>query len=362
VNKIEELIAEFCPDGAEFMRLGDVFTVLRGKRLTKPELDENAEYFVYHGGLNPLGKYSKYNREAETVMVINVGASAGSVGYSRDKFWSSDGCYCLSHSEKMESRFAYYLLLTFQNFFVSQVRRAGIPTLDGNVISTIRIPVPPLEVQKEIVNILDKFTQLEAELSAELEARRRQYEFYRNQLFASGKMTNMVPLNNICEYISSGKNKNKNTYGKYPVYGSTGVIGFTDTYKYTGEVLLAARVGANAGFIQRVDGEYDVSDNTLMIKPRSGAKIDFLYHQLVNMNLNQYAAGGGQPLITGGKLKELMVVAPSVEEQDRIITILDKFDTLVNDISEGLPAEITARRKQYEYYRSKLLTFQELSV
>lgn len=182
MSKIDELIRQLCSDGVEFVPLGNVLTVLRGKRLTKPELDEDAEYSVYHGGLEPIGKYSINNREADTVMIINVGASAGTVGYSRKKFWSSDGCYCLSHNSKLNSRFVYYLLLTLQGVLMSRVRRAGIPTLDKKVIENLKIPVPPIEVQQEIVDILDKFTQLEAELEAELEARKKQYEYYRNQL------------------------------------------------------------------------------------------------------------------------------------------------------------------------------------
>jgi type I restriction enzyme S subunit len=121
-----------------------------------------------------------------------------------------------------------------------------------------------------------------------------------------------------------------------------------------------ARVGANAGFVHIGQGKYDVSDNTLIVRIKEIIILKYLYYLLVNMNLNQYAKGGGQPLITAGQLKSLQIPIPPLEEQNRIVSILDKFDALVNDISVGLPAEIKMRRQQYEYYRNELLTFKEV--
>ena len=104
MTQLEQLIQDLCPNGVKMVKLGDVVDVLRGKRLTKSELSEDAQYNVYHGGLEPLGKYHLANREADTVMVINVGASAGTVGYSDMPFWSSDGCFCLSHSNEVNNK------------------------------------------------------------------------------------------------------------------------------------------------------------------------------------------------------------------------------------------------------------------
>ncbi|WP_407404403.1 restriction endonuclease subunit S [Sodaliphilus sp.] len=157
--------------------------------------------------------------------------------------------------------------------------------------------------------------------------------------------------------IASGKNKNKGVVGNYPVYGSTGVIAWTNAPIFHKAMILVARVGANAGFVHLAEGDYDITDNTLYIDLDNSINIRFLYYQLVSMNINQYAKGGGQPLITGGLLKDLEIPIPSLEEQERIVAILDRFDTLVNDLSKGLPAEIEARKQQYEYYRDKLLDF-----
>jgi type I restriction enzyme S subunit len=159
----------------------------------------------------------------------------------------------------------------------------------------------------------------------------------------------------VCRRIYSGKNKLRN---EYSIYGSTGVIGYSDEFVYDENAILVARVGANCGYVHLATGRYDVSDNTLILNPKTDKyNLKFAYYQLAAMNLNQYSKGGGQPLITAGQLKVLQTPLPPLAEQERIVAILDRFDALVNDITQGLPAEIAARRKQYEYYRDKLLTF-----
>ena len=163
-------------------------------------------------------------------------------------------------------------------------------------------------------------------------------------------------MSEVCN-IYSGKNKTKNAKGLYPVYGSTGIIAYCDKYVYNARQILIARVGGNAGYIHIANGKYDVSDNTLIIDIKDNYNLQYIYYILVYMNLKRYAKGGGQPLITAGEIKQLQIPIPPLAEQERIVAILDKFETLVNDISEGLPAEIAARRQQYEYYRDKLLTF-----
>ena len=209
---------------------------------------------------------------------------------------------------------------------------------------------------------MDKFTALEVELGAELEARKKQYEHYRSKLltFKDMELKKWLTLNEICKNIISGKNKERDENGIYPIYGSTGIIGKTNNMVYEEEQILVARVGANAGFVHIGNGKYDVSDNTLIVQIKDHVTLKYLFYVLANMNLNQFAKGGGQPLITAGQLKSIKIPIPSLEEQTRIVAILNKFDRLVNDISEGLPAEIKMRRQQYEYYRNKLLTFEPL--
>ncbi len=172
----------------EMMTLGEMCSVQRGKRLTKRDLNHNGRYPVFHGGIEPIGYYSSSNREANSVMVINVGASAGTVGYSSKEFWSSDGCFCFSHCEQLNQKYLFYALQSMENSIKGQVRKAGIPTLDNKVVEKLKIPIPPLAEQQRIVSILDKFEALTTSISEglpkEIALRRKQYEYYRNQLLS----------------------------------------------------------------------------------------------------------------------------------------------------------------------------------
>ncbi len=172
----------------EWLTLGGIVEVLRGKRLTKSMLSSEYQYPVFHGGLDPLGYFNKANRPSETVMIINVGASAGTVGYCEKEFWSSDGCFCLSHTDVVKSKFLYYLLQGREGELKSRVRVAGIPTLDRQNVENMRIPLPPLAEQERIVKILDRFDKLCNDLTsglpAEIAARKKQYEYYRDKLLS----------------------------------------------------------------------------------------------------------------------------------------------------------------------------------
>ena len=166
----------------EWKKISKFCKVLRGRRLTKDKLSETGTFPVYHGGLDPLGFYEEANRRENTVMVINVGASAGTVGYSDVEFWSSDGCFCLEHNEDFNPKFLYYYLRSHQNKLTSKVRYAGIPTLDSDVICNFPIPIISLQEQERIVAILDNFEGVGTEIEREIAERKKQYEYYREEL------------------------------------------------------------------------------------------------------------------------------------------------------------------------------------
>lgn len=162
-------------------------------------------------------------------------------------------------------------------------------------------------------------------------------------------------LNAICNNISSGKNQNRFVNGIYPVYGSTGIIGFCNNNKYSGDAILVARVGANAGLVNKVAGKYDVSDNTLVIQSDK-CDIDYLSRLLAFRNLNQLIFGSGQPLITGGQLKALLIQLPSLTEQQRIAKALSDVDALIfttekllqkkKNIKQGTMQELLTGKKR----------------
>lgn len=185
MSKVDELIRELCPEGVPSKSVSSICNVSRGRVMSKDYLRENAgDYPVYSSQTasnGVFGKINTYDYDGEYITWTTDGANAGSIFYRTGKFSITNVCGLLKVSTKdVNSKYLTYILGTVAKKYVSS--GMGNPKLMSNVMSAIKVPIPPLEVQTEIVNILDKFTQLEAELSAELSARRKQYEYYRNQL------------------------------------------------------------------------------------------------------------------------------------------------------------------------------------
>ena len=370
----------------EWKKLGEVCDVLRGKRLTKSQLSqENNGYAVYHGGIVPIGYYHSPNRNADSTMVINVGASAGTVGYSKEKFWSSDGCFCFSDSPILLQRFLFYYLQSIEHKIKSKVRVAGIPTLDASVLSKLPLPIPPLSVQSRIVEILDKFTAMEAELQAELELRKKQYAYYREQLlnfsYTPPSEFNVVyrKLGEVCTKVCSGgtpSTSNPEYYKGNIPWLRTQDVDWKDVYdtdiKITEEAIkyssaqwipancvIVAMYGATAAkaCINRIPLTTNQACCNLQVDENI-ANYKYVYHWICREYERLRALGeGSQSNLSSKKIKDYKIPIPPLSEQARIVEILDKFDTLTNSISEGLPLEIQLRRQQYEYYREQLLDF-----
>ena len=161
--------------------LGEVAELKRGQRVTKQELSNDKQYPVYSGGVKPMGYYDAYNQEANTITIVKYG-TAGYVNFITERFWANDVCYCIKPHTILENKYLLYVLKNMQ-VYINSLATDAIPAhLPAPSLASIQIPLPPLSVQQEIVRILDKFTQLEAELEAELDCRKRQYEYYRNKL------------------------------------------------------------------------------------------------------------------------------------------------------------------------------------
>lgn len=169
--------------GVRYVRLSEVAKISRGVRVIRSQLKEQDLYPVYQNSLTPLGYYNEKNTSANTTFLISAGA-AGEIGYSTEDFWAADDCLVCTCSDELLNRFLYHELLNQQAYIRSQVRKASIPRLSRAVVDNLKIPVPPLPVQLEIVRILDNFTMMTAELTAELTVRRKQYEYYRDKLLA----------------------------------------------------------------------------------------------------------------------------------------------------------------------------------
>lgn len=353
--------------------LGEVTNVLRGRRLTREQLSSDKKFPVFHGGLEPLGYYEQKNRPANSVMIINVGASAGTVGYSDVDFWSSDGCYSIEHTEKLNNKFLYYFLIGTQHFLQSRVRKAGIPTLDAPVIEKILIPIPcasdtkkSLKIQEEIVRILDTLTEhtteLTAELTAEFAARKKQYTYYRDKLlsFENGE----VEWKSLGEVVTLQRGKRLvrsqlEETGKYAVYQNAmkplGYYHESNVKAYTTFIICAGAAG-EIGFS---DVNFWAADDVSFCITPDYINNRFVYYYLQTLHhkIMSQVRRASIPRLSKDVLEKIKFPIPSLKEQERIVSILDKFDILTTLISEGLPKEIELRKKQYEYYRDLLLTF-----
>lgn len=199
------MIKELCPEGVEYKTIKETVGVNRGSRLTKVQLSDDGLYEVYHGSKDSiLGRYHSYNAPANTTIVVNTGGIGG-VKFLDKPFWCSDGSFWLGQSENIDSKYIYYCLSGYEDYFYSQKRVGGVPTIDRSVVENFKIPVPPLEIQREIVRILDNFTNLTAELESELEARKKQYEYYRDKLLDFGTAENERGLISECEWRTLGE-------------------------------------------------------------------------------------------------------------------------------------------------------------
>lgn len=425
----------------EWKTLGEITNILRGKRLTRNLLSANDKYPVFHGGLDPLGYYYNANRPADTVMIINVGASAGTVGYSSVDFWSSDGTYCIEQMAKLNNKFLYYFLLGEQYYLKSRVRVAGIPTLDAFVIEKLQIPIPypnnlkkSLEIQQEIVRILDSFSMLTAELQtklqAELQARKSQYEYYLNQLLAypmeesdqsslrsnrsatsiQNSDTLMQPLSTLNPYTGNSvlqprgkvewkmlgkigtfirgnglqkKDFMKNGvpcihYGQiYTHYGTFATKTKSFVSKETankckkahkGDLIIASTsenvedVGKTVAWLG--DDDVAISNHTFIYSHNQNPKyLAYLFQTQAFLKYKKTKVVGVKVIdIPQKALESFCIPVPPLEEQERIVSILDKFDALTTSLTEGLPKEIELRQKQYEYYRNMLLSFPKNNI
>lgn len=370
MSKLGELIAELCPNGVKYVKIKDCFNRLKGTPITAGKMKEienkNGDIRVFAGGKTVINAKEEDIPNANITRVPAVLVQSRGVidvVYFESPFTFKNEMWAYTHEKKATVKYLFYVLKSnIQSFRDSASGMGSLPQISLPVTEEFIIPLPPLPVQEEIVRILDSFTELTAELTreltTELTARKKQYEYYRDDLLTFGDNVPIVALGEVTQ-ISSGRYKEKQSAGVYPVYGSTGAIGYADNYVHSGTSILVARVGANCGFVYQVDGDYNVSDNTLILTLSEKCSYRYAYHLLTNMRLNRFAKGGGQPLITAGQLKAFSIPLPSLIEQGRIVSILDRFDTLCNDISSGLPAEIKARQQQYEYYRDKLLTFKK---
>ena len=390
MTHIEQMIQDMCPNGVEFKALGEVATLSRGKVYSKEYLRDNAgEYPVYSSQTannGELGRISTYDYDGKYLTWTTDGAYAGTVFRREGRFSITNVCGLISNVDKALSiDFLYYWLNKVAKGYVYQ--GMGNPKLMSNVMETIEIPLPPLEIQKKIVECLDKFSALAAELQAELQLRRKQYEYYRTQLLTPHSDCNSADntddrnwecqrytkgiakvydwqwktLGEVCE-INRGVRVVRSELeqeGKYPVYqNSLTPLGYYDKCNYPANTTFIISAGA-AGKVGFSDVDFWAADDCLCIECPEIISSKYLYYYMLDKQdffLSQ-VRHASVPRMSRTVVENFKLPLPPLAEQARIVSILDKFEALTTSLSDGIPAEQAAQQKRYEYYRDLLLTF-----
>ena len=413
MSRLSELKAGLCPDGVEYKKIGDVCTIharIGWQRLTKKEYQTSGDYLLITGtdftethevnySTCVYVSEDRYLQDEKLQLrngdiLITKDATIGKVAQVQNlpkpATLNSHIFVVRCKDNSLNHRFMLYYLTSehFMNVVAKRKTTGIFASLPQYIFSQILIPVPPLEVQAEIVRILDKFTSLTAELTAELTLRKQQYSYYRDKLLTFGDETPRVTLGEVIHSLRTGLNPRKffklNTEDAHNYYitiremhnGKIMPTDKTDRINDEAMRLCNKRSNLEAGdvlfsgtgtigetvVIEETPTNWNIKEGIFAIKPKQDRiQPHFLRHILNSSSIkNAYmdkAVYGTMHSITMKDMLTLQIPVPPIEQQIRIAQILDRFDSLCNDLTHGLPAEISARRKQYEYYRDKLLTF-----
>ena len=382
MSRLEELIQEYCPDGVTYYKLGDVASVERGKRVIKDQLSQEKGYPVYQNSLAIMGFHTESNYPANTTFVIGAGA-AGEIGYSEVDFWAADDCFPIVGKGKLVNRYIYHVIMWKKPYLLSKVRKASIPRLSRDYLVNMVIPVPPLPVQEEIVRILDCFTQLTAELQAELALQKQRFSYYKDIIIENIDKKYYVPLSTIAKQ-ERGKNKGQRITDAFSVT-QKGIIRTTDYFGENTKITSnntsnyyilkpgwfaysPSRINVGSFNYLRVNHDVIISPlNKVFSVDTDKIVPEFLYQYMTSttgfskmLRFREGIEGTGRWHLEFDDMAKMEIPLIPVEKQNKIIDALKNFDVLCNDTLFGLPAEIQARQKQYEYYRDKLLTFPPL--
>lgn len=355
----------------EWKKLGEVCKVLRGKRLTKSQLNESEGYPVLHGGSTPMGYYEEFNRKANTTVVVNTG-NAGSVFFYDKEFWSSDACFSLYPNKEINDKFLYLYVYGCERILKGKIRAGAMPTIDTKAVEDLLIPIPSLSEQSRIVSILDTFTSSISNLKQQIEERRKQYEYERDLLLdleekEGVEMKKLGEVGDICMCKRIMKNQTADV-GDIPFFKIGTFGGVPDAYisrelfeeykkKYSypkkGEILISA-----AGTIGRsvvFDGEdaYFQDSNIVWISNNEQLVLNTFLRYLYGI-IDWKIDGGTIKRLYNYNLKNATIYVPSLEAQSRIVSILDTFEQSISNLEE----QLAMREKQYEYYRNQLLAFE----
>ncbi|ARQ96890.1 type I restriction/modification system, S subunit [Campylobacter lanienae NCTC 13004] len=382
MSKLEELINKLCPNGVEFKKIEEVcdnvfaggtprtsnkdyyggnIPWLRSGEINFNIIDD-AEIKITEKGLNESS--AKWIKEY-SVLIAMTGATVARSAVNIKRITANQSVCAMEPSEIVNYKFLYYYVESMYNN-IKGMAQGALTSINLSIIKSISIPVPPLEVQCEIVRILDNFTLLSAELSAELSARQKQYEYYSKELFNFNDDVEFISLESIADIGTGSSNTNEAVEdGQYPFYVRSQQVYYKNNYEYDDNSIITSGDGVGVGKIfHYTDGKYALHQRAYRINITNNKVNSKYFYYYMKSTFYDYiqknAFNSSVTSIRRPMLNKYPIPILSLEKQNKIVNILEKFDKLCNDLSEGLPAEIEARKKQYEYYRDKLLTFKEL--
>ena len=396
MTHIEQMIQDMCPNGVEFKTLGEVTRTLPKGTLKTTDLTEDG-YPVINSGKSLYGYYSNFNNECEAITIAARGEYAGWISYFNEKFWAGGLCYPYTSKDEniVKTKFIYYWLKKQEcNIMDNLVARGSIPALNKSDLDKFPIPLPPIEIQKKIVECLDKFSALAAELQAELQLRRKQYEYYRTQLLTPHSDCNSADntddrnwecqrytkgiakvydwqwktLGEVCK-IGTGSHNTQDGLieGDFPFYTRGTEILRLNSYDFDEAAIITAGDGAGVGKVfHYVQGKYALHQRAYrIIADRDHLLPRFLYHYMRYSFYDYIMKTSVSSSVTSVRkpmLEAYPIPLPSLEEQARIVAILDKFEKLITSMEEGIPAEQIRQQKRYEHFRDLLLAFDRKAV
>ena len=385
MSKLSRLLNELCPEGVEYKTLGEIASISRGGNFQKKHYVSNGIPCIHYGQI-----YTKYNlfvNEADSYIESEVAkkqkfAESGDIIMAITSENVEDVCKCIAwlgndkvavsghtaiiHHNQNPKYLVYYLS---SQMFQDQKRKMAHGTKVIEVspakLNEVKVAVPPLEVQREIVHILDSFTLLTAELTAELTARKKQYEFYQNKLLKFDNKVKIVNLSDIADIGTGSSNTNESIDdGRYPFYVRSQEPLRKNDYEFDETAIITAGDGVGVGKVfHYVEGKYALHQRAYRIHINSPEVLPrYYFHYMRTTFLSYIQKSMFQSSVASIRrpmLNAFPVPIPSLDVQQRLVNVLDNFETICSDLSIGLPAEIEARKKQYEYYRDVLLTFAE---
>lgn len=363
-GRVDNLIQKLCNNNIKTVTLQQICNKITTGKLDANAMEEGGQYPFFTCSRKTY-KINSYRFDCEALIIAGNG-EVGETKYYKGKFDAYQRTYVLyEFNEEIDVQYLFHYLRGYLKPYVFALSKKGsIPYITLGILKNFPIPLPPLPIQQEIVRILDTFTNLTAELTAELTARRKQYEYYRDELLTFGEDVEYKKLGEVVSMKAGKAIKaqdigEKNELFSIPCYGGNGLRGYVKDANCSGDKVLIGRQGALCGNVCFVSGEFYATEHAVVVSSDNNVDMRFLFHMLLKLNLNQYKTAGAQPGLSVSKLETVKVQIPSIEYQRRVSKVLDLFSRYIDNLEDGLPAEISARQKQYEYYRDQLLSFQK---